>query len=69
MAKTRTLRMGFETSSGKNLIYSITNVKSDLEASEVAGAMDALIMSPILTHELTAKIGAEVVEREVRDLF
>jgi Protein of unknown function (DUF2922). len=67
--KVRTLRMGFSTDSGKDAIVSLVNAKSGLEPAEVAEAMDVMIASPIFVQRFTAKLGAEIVEREVTDLF
>ena len=65
----RTLSMKFDTDAGKKASISLSPAKSGLEAAEVAEAMDAMIVSQILTHELTAKAGATVTERTVTTLF
>lgn len=66
---TRTLRMKFDTESGKAANISLTPAKSGLGAAEVTAAMDVMISSQILTHELKAKAGATVTERTVTTLF
>ncbi len=65
----RTLRMAFDTDMGKEAVISIKHAKENLTEAEVKDAMDVLIARQPLTYELTDKVGAEVVEREVAVLF
>jgi hypothetical protein len=48
---------------------SVQNCKSDLTETGVKEAMDVMIERQILTYDLTAKAGAQIVERTVTTLF
>jgi len=64
MAKT-TLRMAFETGTGRKLYIATDYVKPTITAIEVSGYMDALIAEPgFFVIPPTAKVGAELITRE-----
>lgn len=64
-----TLRMAFETDSGKNVLISLPYCKEDLSSPEVRSAMQVLIDKPVLAYKLVKAIGAEIVQRSARELF
>jgi CRISPR/Cas system type I-B associated protein Csh2 (Cas7 group RAMP superfamily) len=69
MSTTRTLGMKFDTDMSRIATVSVQNCKSDLTETGVKEAMDVMIERQILTYDLTAKAGAQIVERTVTTLF
>lgn len=69
MNKMTTLRMKFATDLGKDATISVACCKEDLTAEAVGEAMDTLIASEVFSVPLSAKAGADIVERSVRELF
>ena len=66
---TRTLGMKFDTDMDKTATVSVPCCKSSLTEAGVKEAMDVLIARQIMTYGLTAKAGAQIVERTVTTLF
>ena len=69
MAIERTLRMVFDTDMLKEATISVKHPKADLTEAGVKEAMDVYISRQPFTFDLTAKVGAEIVEREVTEIF
>lgn len=68
-----TLNLVFATSGGKNVTFSITDVKSDLKTieTEADALMDSMIAKNIFTTssgDLISKVSASLVERKVTKL-
>lgn len=69
MAIERTLRMFFDTDMNKEATISIKHPKDVLTEAGVKEVMDIYIARQPFIFDLTAKVGAEVVEREVNEIF
>lgn len=68
-----TLNLVFATSGGKNVTFSITDVKSDLKTieAEADALMDSMIAKNIFTTssgDLISKVSASLVERKATKL-
>lgn len=68
-----TLNMVFATSGGKNVTFSITDVKNDLKKIELEAnaLMDSMIAKNIFTTssgDLISKVSATLVERKANEL-
>jgi hypothetical protein len=68
---TRTLNMKFETGDGKTRVVSMANARAiaDIDADDLKDAMDAMIAKGVFTYDLSAKLGATVVERTAGVIF
>ncbi|MDR3321414.1 MAG: DUF2922 domain-containing protein [Synergistaceae bacterium] len=66
---TRTLSMKFETGDGKTRTISISCAAENIGANDVSDAMDAMIGGQVFTYGLSAKLGAQIVQRTVDVLF
>ncbi len=63
-----TLNMVFATSGGKNVTFSISDVKSDLNETKTKALMDSMILKNIFTTssgDLISKVSATLVEKKV----
>ncbi len=63
-----TLNMVFATSGGKNVTFSISDVKSDLNETKTKALMDSMILKNIFTTssgDLISKVSAALVEKKV----
>lgn len=65
----RTLRMKFATENGGKGTISLAYCRSDLKGVEVSSAMETLIDSKVFTAGYVSALGADVVERNVVELF
>lgn len=68
---TRTLEMTFSNVAGKNSTIRVSDARTDLTAAEVGAAMDLIVARNIFEStggDLIAKVGAQVVAREVQEI-
>ncbi|MGE5423681.1 MAG: DUF2922 domain-containing protein [Ignavibacteriales bacterium] len=68
---TRTLEMTFSNVAGKNSTIRVSDARTDLTAAEVSNAMDLIVARNIFATsggDLVAKVGAQVVAREVQEI-
>lgn len=66
--ETRTLRMIFGLSSGKEWVLSLSNPRTDLTEGEVTAAMQAIIDSDLFLVGPDMIVRAEVVSRNVTEV-
>lgn len=70
MSMQRTLEMGFSTTTGKNYTLRVYEARQDVIDTEVASVMDEIVTRNIFEvngGELTGKVSARLVSREVLD--
>lgn len=63
-----TLNMVFATSGGKNVTFSITDVKGSLNQTQAKALMDSMITKNIFTTssgDIISKVSAALVEKKV----
>lgn len=69
MTTTRTLRMKFTTASGKDASVNVAHCRENLTGELVGAAMDAVIEAKVFAADFSGKVGADIIERSVRNIF
>ena len=65
----KTARLFFSKADGSKVTISLKNAKSDLTEEQATTAMQAVIDNPIFAPNVTAIVGAEIVDRTVTEII